>query len=153
MYLFETKIFKSIEIILKVITTNNSQSHFMLVFNIFLFQLCLNHYLIKIYKAKRKATSSHVLLRSTSQEYWWRRKRCQWWLGSTPFVRSMQTDHLLGIISSYKVTAVLVVEWQRMRCFHCQYLSCLMFEPHLARAFWKMKNIAYYFSIAFHLFF
>ena len=106
MYLIETKIFKSNEIILKVLTTNNSQSHFMQVFNIFLFQLSLNHYLIKIYYAMH--TLSICLLRSTSvrtaaddDDESVARPKC---------VRSLQTDHYLGIFSSYKVTAVLVVD-------------------------------------------
>ena len=128
MYLIETKIFKSNEIILKVLTTNNSQSHFMLVFNIFLFQLSLNHYLIKIYKAMR--TLSHVFWEVLRSGLLMMIKALPVVAGSTPFVRSLQTDHLLAIISSYKVTGVLVVKWHRMRCLYYQYLSCLMFEPH-----------------------
>ena len=46
MYLFETVIFTSIEIMLKVITAMNSLSHLMEVFYIYFIQMCFNHFLI-----------------------------------------------------------------------------------------------------------
>ena len=88
MYLFETVIFTSIEIMLKVITAMNSLSHLMEFFYIYFIQLCFNHFLISDL-CMHAQVSQHMFWEKHPRKSSW----CRWKRGQKGWGRLILCGH------------------------------------------------------------